>query len=245
VGPFAKAGIDWHPGMKLSVLFLAAMLAPVGVRAQAPSAASLAGDLRGLSLDPNETYHVRDVQISRGDIKVYLNEGTLSFATAVVGRTVAAVFTTAGVEAGDAEVLVMPTSASERASLAAYTNSPNLDEHFDSAVFLFTDGTRDEVLRQLQRGTVRHAPDVAAKLAPDWNQTLRNLAGDLDIPLMASLLNEDPPEAGVFYGLIQGRNLHGFDVIYQPHEAEPVEVGRVVTIGNTPRFRVWTSFVPR
>ena len=62
---------------------------------------------------------------------------------------------------------------------------------------------------------------------------------------MASLLNEDPPEAGVFYGLIRGRNLHGFDVIYQPHEAEPVEVGRVVTVGNTPRFRVWTSFVPR
>jgi hypothetical protein len=231
--------------MKLSLLMLVAVLAPLGLWAQAPSAASLAGDLRGLSLDPKETYHVRDVQISRGDIKLYLNEGTLSFATGVVGRTVAAVFTTAGVDAGDAEVLVMPTSASERASLATYTGSPNLDEHFDSAVFLFTDGTRDEVLRQLERGTVRRTPEVAAKLAPDWNQTLRNLAGDLDIPLMASLLNDDRPEAGVFYGLIQGRNLHGFDVIYQPHEPEPVEVGRVVTVGNTPRFRVWTSFVPR
>ena len=95
------------------------------------------------------------------------NEGTLSFATGVVGRTVAAVFTTAGVEAGDAEVLVMPTSASERASLAAYTNSPNLDEHFDSAVFLFTDGTRDEVLRQLERGTVRRTPE----LQQSWRRT--------------------------------------------------------------------------
>ena len=64
-------------------------------------------------------------------------------------------------------------------------------------------------------------------------------------PIMASLLNNDPPKAGVFYGLIRGRVLHGFDVIYQPREAEPVEVGRVVTAGNTPRFRVWTSFAPR
>src|SRR4051794_13348725 len=134
--------------MKLSLLLLMAVCLPAGVRAQAPSAAALAAALRGVSLDPNETYHVRDVQISRGDIKLYLTEGTLSFATSVAGRTVAAVFSTAGVEAGDAEVLVMPTRASERASLASYTNSPNMDEHFDSAVFLFTDGTRDEVIRQ-------------------------------------------------------------------------------------------------
>src|SRR5690349_17981123 len=124
--------------MKLFVVLLLAMFAPLRGRAQSPSAASLAGNLRGLSLDPNETYHVRDVQISRGDIKLYLNEGTLSFASGVIGKTVAAVFTTSGVDAGDAEVLVMPTSASERASLATYTGSPNLDEHFDSAVFLFT-----------------------------------------------------------------------------------------------------------
>ena len=72
--------------MKLLLLFLAAMSGAVGVRAQAPSAATLAGNLRGFSLDPNETYHVRDVQISRGDIKLYLTEGTLSFATGVAGH---------------------------------------------------------------------------------------------------------------------------------------------------------------
>jgi hypothetical protein len=218
---------------------------PAVLNAQLPSAAALGRDLRGMSLDPNETYHVRDVQISRGDIKLYLTEGTVSFATAVDGHTVAAVFSTSGVDAGEAEVLVMPTRASERASLAAYAKSPNIDEHFDSALFLFTDGTHDDIVHQLERGVVRHTPEAAAQLAPEWDQTVRNVAGDIDVPLIASLLNNDAPAAGVFYGLIRGRTLHNFDVVYQPREMEPVEVGKVVSMGNAPRFRIWTSFAPR
>ena len=65
-------------------------------------------------------------------------------------------------------------------------------------------------------GLVRQTPDVAAKLAPDWNQTLRNLAGDLDIPIMASLLNKIPPKPECFTASSEDGILHGFDVDLQP-----------------------------
>ncbi len=177
--------------MKLCFLLLVVLSAGFSLRGEGLAASTLATNLRGLSLDPSETYHVRDVRLSRGDIKIYLTEGTLSFTTPVAGHPLAAVFSTAGVELGDAEVLVMPTRRSERASLAAYAKTPNLDEHFDAALFLFTDNTYAEILHQLQQGTVRRTPEAAAKLAPDWNLTLRSIAGDLEIPLMASLLNQD------------------------------------------------------
>ena len=64
-----------------------------------PSGAAIIAALHQISLDPERTYHVRDLQLARGDIKIYLTEGVLSFATTVVNRRLAAVFTIEGIEA--------------------------------------------------------------------------------------------------------------------------------------------------
>ncbi|MBV8070544.1 MAG: hypothetical protein JO270_11600, partial [Acidobacteriaceae bacterium] len=89
----------------------------------AAHAAAIAAALEGMSIDPAQTYRVRDLELTRGDIKIYLTEGVLSFATAVDGRCVAAIFTTHGVEGGDAEVLLLPNRSTERASLAAFAKT--------------------------------------------------------------------------------------------------------------------------
>jgi len=115
-----------------------------------------------MSVDPEQTYRVRDLTLTRGDVKIYLTEGILSFATPVEGSPVAAVFTTSGVDAGDAEIMLLPPQRSERASLASFTNRPNLDEHFGSALFLFTDETYGQLLTQLREAPVRKAPELAS-----------------------------------------------------------------------------------
>ena len=229
---------------RLAALLGCLLLTPSVWAAGGPFSA-IHSQLAGLSLDPAQTYHVRDVRLARGDITIYLNDGVLSFASSVAGKVVGAVFSCVGTETGDAEVLVMPPGRGERASLAYYTKSPNLDEHFREAIFLFTDDTHQDVLRQIQQGVVRTVPEEARKLAPQWSETLRNLAGDLEVPLAESLLNHDPPQLGLFYGLIAGQTLHRFDVIYQPHLEESVTVGSIVEQNATPIFRVWTSFAPR
>ena len=108
----------------LRVLLASCSLAMRSVAAD--SAASVISELHQLTVDPAQTYHVLDLQLSRGDIRIYLTAGTLAFAKSIAGKVVAAVFTAANTEAGDAEVLVLPPTRSERASLAQFTKSPNL-----------------------------------------------------------------------------------------------------------------------
>ncbi len=220
-------------------------LVPALRAADQPTAAQTAAALRGVSFDPERTYRVRELQLARGDIKIYLSEGVLSFLTPVGGRNVAAVFTTTGVEAGDAEILVLPPQRSERASLASFTKSPNLDEHFTSALFLFSDDTAKELLAQIEEGPVRKAPEVASQIAP-ITPSVRDVTADLEVRLIESLLDDHKPAQGFFYAVIAGGEIGTFDAVYDPTQFEPVSVGRVPQTPNgRPKFQLWTSFRPR
>src|SRR5690349_15213648 len=99
----------------------------LSVRLFASSAADVAKAIRENSFDRDECYRVRDLTIQKEDIRIYLTDGHLIFSKPVSGKRIAAVFT-ADVDGGDGEVLVMPPDRAERRSLAAYTDSPNLNE---------------------------------------------------------------------------------------------------------------------
>ncbi len=215
--------------------------------AAAPSAAELAQELRQISLNPDETYRVRDLHLTRGDLKIYLSEGTVSFATPLAGRSVAMVFTTAGAELGDAELIVLPPRRSDRESLLRFVRTPNLNEHFNAAVFLFTDDTYAEIHRQLAESLAEKTPEQAAQLETAWNPVLRNVAADLDVRLVEALLNGPGTESsqGIFEGIIQGRGLGPFDVSFQPDRLESLAIGTVSSERGVPRFQLWTSFAGR
>jgi hypothetical protein len=211
-----------------------------------PTAESISTALSGVTLDPERTYRVRELNLARADIKIYLTEGVLSFAIPVAGRRVAAVFTTTGVEAGDAEVLLLPPQRSERASIASFIKTPNLDEHFNSAVFLFSDDTANELLSRIEAAPVRKAPELAPQLEVALRDPLRSVISDVKLRLVEALLDNHEPSQGFFYGLIGGQSLGTFDILYDPREFEPILAGRVVPGTNgEPRFQLWTSFRPR
>lgn len=214
--------------------------------ADQPTAGEVAGSLAKLSIDPAQTYRVRDLELTRGDIKIYLTEGVLSFATPVNGRRVAAIFTIDGVEGGDGEVLLLPNRSSERASLASFANTPNIDEHITSALFVFSDGTAADLLGQIQQHSLRTAPDIAAGLANAGNPILHTIASAVDVRLVASLLDSHKPDQGFFYSFVSGRQLREFDLLYDPADFEPVAAGTTeLNKDGVPAFRLWTSFRPR
>ena len=200
--------------------------------------------LRQLTIDPAQTYRVRDLQIARGDIKIYLTEGILAFSTPVAGHPVAAVFTTDQSEGGDGEVLVLPPQASERAAMAAFSKTPNLDEHFDSAVFFFADNTVKDVLAQIQEHPVPTPPELLPQLTQTANRVLSN-SSDLHVRVTEALLDHHQLSNGFFYGRLGGRTLGVFEVVYDPDRFEPVNVGRMTIVNNQPQFKTWTSFRPR
>lgn len=184
---------------------------------------------------------MRNLELARGDLKIYLNEGILSFFTPVDTHVLAAVFTTEGAEDGDAELILFPPNRAERASLASFAKTPNLDEHFTSAVFFFTDNTAQELLDQINRAPVREAPDLAASFAMSAEPVAREIAGQLDVPLVEGVLDQHRPTDGFFYGVIGGRTLGAFDISYDPMQAESIFVGRVLQ-SAAGKFQLWTNF---
>jgi hypothetical protein len=210
--------------------------------AVASPAGDLARDLQQVALDPGECYRIIDLNFNREDIKVYLTSGYLIFSKPIQGVRTGAVFI-ANVEAGDAEVLLMPPVRSERLSLANFTESPNLDEHFKTAVMVFSDGTADELLERIQ-ATAKKSPEMGAMISEQWTGVLRNLSDSFETRLVFDLLagKQNP---GFFYLAITGDHLGNFDLLYDPTNHEQIFAGKLTERDNRHYFDDWTSFPSR
>ncbi|HEX7360330.1 MAG TPA: M1 family aminopeptidase [Bryobacteraceae bacterium] len=209
-----------------------------------PTGASIAADIAGLSIDPHQSYHVYDLRLERGGASIYLTDGVLSFTAPVDGRIIAAVFTSAEVETGDAEILLMPPRASERASLAAFAKTPNVDEHFTSALLVFTDNTARQLQAQIQANPfhklLRRAPEAAQNVVALFH----NASAQVNTDIVDDLLSAKKPARGFFYAAMAGRTLGTFEFLYQPDQFEPVTLGRVISSNVHTRFQLWTAFRP-
>ncbi|MGI8744494.1 MAG: M1 family aminopeptidase [Bryobacteraceae bacterium] len=207
----------------------------------AQSAAAIAGQLNHIGLDAHECYRVIDLNFSKGDARIYLTSGYLIFAKPVNGERIAAVFAS-DVEGGDGEILLLPPLRSERLSLANFTESPNLDEHFHSALMIFTDGTEDTLLTELHANPLdKRVPEMGALLAEKSSGILQNLVASFEVRLVQDLLSA-PGRPGVFYIAVGGRKLGNFDVIYDPGAKEQMLAGQLAYRDNRTYFDVWTSF---
>src|SRR5207244_1657277 len=128
----------------------------------AGTAADVARAIRENSFDRDECYRVRDLTLFKEDLRIYLTEGHLIFSKPVAGRRIAAVFT-ADIEGGDGEVILLPPDRAERRSLAGYIESPNLDQHFRTALFLFTGDDYDQLKSQFPKNPAnKKAPEMGA-----------------------------------------------------------------------------------
>jgi hypothetical protein len=214
-------------------------------RAAGPSAAELARAIHDAALDPEECYRVRDLSFRKDDIRVYLTEGYLIFSKPAAGHRVSAVFTT-DVEGGDGEVILLPPTRGERQSLAAFTQSPNLDEHLSAALMVFTDGTgallRDRIEKE---GVGRKTPEMGALMADKWSPVLANIREGFELRMVDDLLSADPRSNGFLFLGLAGRELGNFDLLYDPHAREQIIAGQLSDRTGKLRYNIWTSFRAR
>lgn len=216
----------------------------LGLAAWGQTAAEAGRQLRELTLDPQQCYRVRELSLPHEDLKLYFTEGYLIFSRPVAGRVVAAVFS-GEIEGGDAEVLLMPPDRGERMSLASFLNTPNLNEHFNSALLLFTDDSGDELLRQIEAGSREKSEQQGQLLAGAWNPVLQNLAGSFQVRMVRDLLAAGARRDGVFFAAVKGRRYGNFDLVYDPASPEQITAGQVVYRQDHAYFDVWTSFKSR
>ncbi len=143
-------------------------------------------------------------------------------------------------------MLIVPPQASERASLASFTNTPNLDEHFTFAVLFFSDNTWEDLLNQIAQGSPRKAPDAVADLSVKADPILQGTSKQVNTRIIASLLDAHAPDKGFVYTTVGGRTLGAFDILYEPKSFEPITVGKLTNDKqNVTRFRPWTAYRPR
>ncbi len=211
-----------------------------------PSAAVLGSQISNAGLDPSACFRVRDLEIDQEDAQFYLTEGYLIFGKPVNGAPVSAVFT-GEVEGGDGEVLMLLPNRSERKSLAGYTGSPNLDEHFSNAVFLFTDARVRSLEEQLRaKGEAKNSPEVGAALADQWSRTVINLTSSYESRMVLDLKSGKAQDRlGFFEAIIQGRKLGNFDLGYDGRGYEQLNAGQLSTRDGKAYFDTWTSFPSR
>jgi hypothetical protein len=207
--------------------------------------AELSQQIRDSALDTEKCFEIREVSLFKQDLRIYLTDGHLIFTKPVAGARLGAIFM-ADTDIGDAELLMFPPRRSERMSLAAATGSPNLNEHFNSALFVFSDGTAEKLLADIEgRATVRHRPEKGAALAVRWNSSVQTMLLSFQIRLMHDLLSGNPQQEGFFYASVVGNRLGAIDIVYDPRDEERLNIGRVTMRDNAQYFDTWTSFEGR
>jgi hypothetical protein len=215
-------------------LMIAAVAALAGVQAPAEADAMLA-QLSKIRLDKKQIYSVRDITLTRDVLSISLNRGVLAFTEAVDGKVTGAVFM------GNGDILAIPPDPVERQQLFRFTKSALLNAHFETAIFRFTDGTFDEILKQYRTHAEESVDAEAANTLLRWESEIQRRALYLNERLLEDLLgNSGRP---FFLAQIEATQLGWFDAIYDERRTEEVFVQQSTSLSGQPL--VWASFNKR
>jgi hypothetical protein len=216
---------------------------PLAGWAAGPTATETARAVRDAGLDLDQCYRVRDLSLYKEDIRLYFNDGYLIFSKPVAGERIAAIFTS-DVEGGDGEVLLLPPQRGERQSLARFTGSPNLSEHFHTALLMFTDDSGRSLLESIAKGSGHKAPEMAPLLAEQFSPVVSNILDSFAVRIAGDLLTPGRTD-GLLLAALGGKKLGNFDVLYDPAASEQILAGQLMERGERVVYDVWTSFVAR
>ncbi|HXJ93759.1 MAG TPA: M1 family aminopeptidase [Terriglobia bacterium] len=190
--------------------------------------------LNQLSIDSSQVYFLRDARITRDRVTLYFNRGFLGLLSTVQGEVTGAAFL------GDGEVLMVPPDAVERQSLAWFTQSPVLDEHFTSTYLRFTDGTAHELLKYARPPDPEAAEKPPAEFVPAWNDLAKRLNPGHSLRVLDDLVSDQRPE--FFTAAIQGLTLGAFNITIDERRSEAVDVEALKVTNGVTYDDVWCSF---
>ena len=189
--------------------------------------------LSTVGLDPENIITVRDASIDKEDLHISLNEGTLGLLRAVDGRVTGALFI------GEGEILLIPPRPEEKQSMALFTGSAVLNEHFTFAYLRFDD---PGMVTLLQRAS-RPSPPPADFLEK-YDSFAKNLSA-LDALLLTQALTTASPQPTFLHARIVGKKLGIFDVLMDRNQQEQLLVAQVKPEAARPAIDVWSAFCVR
>src|ERR1700674_196067 len=134
--------------------------------------------LRSVGLDETKVFLVREAVLDRGELHLYLTDGTIAFTHDVQGRVTGAYFQ------GEGEVLMRPPDLTEHASLGLFSGLGVLNEHFSAAYLRFNGDLPGELKPYLRES------EVQAEFVRAHGEQAKELA-ELDAMRLLETLTED------------------------------------------------------
>src|SRR5215469_6167345 len=178
--------------------------------------------LRNVGLDPQRVYKVREAEIDREDVHLWLTDGTIAFTEAVDGHITGAYFE------GEGEVLVRPPDRMERASLGLFINAGVLEEKFTSGYLRFNDDTAKDLEPYLR------PPEDAPGFIAANDSRARTLA-EIDAMRLCISFTSTPASAApgepppipdrLLHARVAGEHYGVFDIFFDTRSPEQVVVG--------------------
>jgi len=223
--------------MRVAISLLIALLG-AGIQIPAPSEADdVLLQLSKIRLDKKQIHVIRDVTLGRDAASITLNRGVIAFLEPVNGRVTGAVFL------GSGEVVAIPPDRIERQQISRFTGTPILNERFQTAVLRFSDGTFEELKKEISQ----HAPEEVseedvAQFDP-FDTVLAGRSPALNLRLLADLL--EPAGKRFFHAELNGEKSGWFNVVFDLRATEELSVFQIRPFATASVLDVWASFHQR
>jgi Peptidase family M1 domain len=221
-----------RPGVALFVL-LCLIAPPVYAADQSPH--ELYDALNALRLDPASTYQLvtaNRIELRRGDVEIYFEEGKLAFLAPIDGRVTGFVFS------GRGHALAFPRDIVEKQQMAHFLGAPVLDQVFLTAYVRFTDDAADDLLHQFQ--TAKLAPQTDTAFASLSDPLVAQLNAPQSLRILEDRLSQNPKP--YFYAALEGVDTGPFDFLFDPQRREQILFGQSRKPGNSMFYDVWASY---
>ncbi len=219
----------------LALIVFCCLLAPPVYSAPDQSPHELYDALNALRLDPASTYQLvtaNRIELRRGGVEIYFEEGKLAFLAPIDGRVTGFVFS------GRGHVLAFPREVVEKQQMAHFLGAPVLDQVFLSAYVRFTDDAADDLLHQFKFAKLEPQLDAAYASLSDPYIAQFNTSQSLRI--LEDRLSRNPNP--YFYAELEGVDTGPFDLLFDPQRREQVLLGQRRKSGNSLFYDVWASY---
>ena len=191
--------------------------------------------LNALRLDPASTYQIvaaNRIELLRGGVELYFEEGKLAFFSPIDGHVTGFVF------AGRGHVLAFPRDLVEKHQMARFLGTPVLDQEFLSAYVRFTDDAAEELLRQFRSANL--APQLDSAFASLSVPFLAQSNPSQSLRILEDHLSLHPKP--YFYAALDGLETGYFDLLFDPQSREQVLLGQRRKTGDFYNYDAWASY---
>ncbi len=234
---FRHAECDYTSCMRAAAALFAllCLIAPPVFSAADQSPREFYDALNALRLDSATTYQLvtaNRIELRRGDVEIYFEEGKLAFLAPIDGRVTGFVFS------GRGHALAFPREVVEKQQMARFLGAPVLDQVFLSAYVRFTDDAADDLLQQFR--TAKLEPQVDTAFASLSDSFVSQLNPSQSLRILEDHLSQNPKP--YFYAALEGVEAGPFDLLFDLQRREQVLLGQRRKSGASLFYDVWASY---